>query len=183
MKLLSTIVALLLCLNVMAQGTEPDKSPLDVAYSPNNFPQSKINGKNTSKPNARVLYSRPQLKGRNIFGNEVAFGEIWRLGANEATEIELFKSSLFGGKKLAKGRYSMFCIPNATSWTIIINKDLDGWGAFNYNQANDVIRVAVPTKAEEVPAEYFTMYFDASNNLVIKWDSVSVSIPIKFNAI
>ena len=183
MKISSTIVALILCLQVMAQSTEPDKSPLDVAYAPNNFPQSKINGKNTARPNARVLYSRPQLKGRNIFGNEVPFGEIWRLGANEATEIELFKSSVFGGKKLAKGRFSMFCIPNASSWTIIINKDIDGWGAFNYNPANDVIRVTVPTKPEETIAEYFTMYFDINNNLIIKWDSVSVSIPIKFNAI
>jgi len=161
------------------QPTELDKSPMDMSYSPNAFPIMKVQGKASGTPNARVVYSRPQKKGRIIFGGEVKYDEVWRLGANENTEIEFFKDATFAGKKIAKGRYTMFCIPTADNWTIIINKDTDNWGNFNYNSKKDLFRVTLPVQKNDV-VENFTMYFDNSNNLLIFWDDVKMAVPVTF---
>src|SRR3954463_6079867 len=110
MKKLLIVVGLVLAgqLSIAQQKpTDLDKSPMDVSYFPANFPISKMRGQANGEPLARVLYSRPQKKGRTIFGEEVKYGEVWRLGANEATEIELFKNATVGGKKIPKGRYSL----------------------------------------------------------------------------
>jgi len=163
------------------QPTEPDKSPLDISYSPNGYPVLKFQTKKfDTKVNARVLYSRPQVKGRDIFGGELKYGELWRLGANESTEIELFKPAMIGGKKIPKGRYTMYCIPAENNWTIIINKDTDSWGGFNYKQELDVVRTTIPVSKTDAPVEYLTMYFDTPNNLVIMWANVKASLPVQF---
>src|SRR6478735_8594089 len=114
-----------------------DKSPMDMA----NYPVLKIQDKATEPLLARVIYSRPQKEGRTIFGGLVEYGKVWRLGANEATEIALYKDVKIKDKKLAKGRYSIFAIPNQTEWTIIFNKDTDVWGAFKYDEKKDAMRV------------------------------------------
>ncbi len=158
--------------------TELDKSPLDMSYCPTNYPVLKLNGKVKDLPIARVLYSRPQKNGRAIFGNIVKYNELWRLGANEATEIEFFKDVKVEGKKIAKGRYTLYCIPSENKWTIILNKDNFSWGSFVYNQKNDVARIEVATQKTAEAAEAFTIYFeDAKNggNLIIWWDDVKTS--------
>jgi len=163
--------------------TEPDKSPMDVSYAPNGYPVLKFQDKKApARPNARVLYSRPQKRGRAIFGSEVKYNEVWRLGANESTEIEFFVNATMAGKKIPKGRYTMYCIPGPQSWTLILNKDLNSWGAFSYKADQDVLRVPVPVAKNDQPVEYFTMYFDSSNNLLILWDDVKVSVPVVFSA-
>lgn len=162
------------------QPTDLDKSPMDMSYSPNAYPILKFQGKATGIPNARLVYSRPQKKGRTIFGTEVKYNEVWRLGANENTEIEFYKDATFGGKKIAKGRYTMFCLPTADNWNIIINKDTDNWGNFNYDDKKDVLRTTVPVQKLNDAIENFTMYFDANNNLAILWDDVKVEIPVVF---
>ena len=163
------------------QVTEPDKSPLDMSYSPQSYPILKFQNKNMdAKPNARVVYSRPQVKGRDIFGGEVKYNEVWRLGANESTEIDLFKTAVIGGKKIEKGRYTMYCIPQENAWTFIINKDTDSWGAFSYDANLDVLRTTVPVLKNETAVEYLTMYFDNANNLVVMWEDLKVFLPIKF---
>lgn len=179
------VVALLLGFYCTAQlpPTEPDKSPMDMSYCPQGYPVLKFQTKNMAAPNARVLYSRPQVKGRDIFGGEVKYNEVWRVGANEATEIEFFKNALFGGKKVPKGRYTVFCIPTADTWTLILNKDTDSWGGFSYNANLDLLRVAVPVQKLDTPAEYFTMYFDNANNLIIMWANAKVSVPVQFTAV
>lgn len=164
--------------------SEPDKSPLDISYSPNNYPVLRFQSKQTNSKqlNARIIYSRPQVKERTIFGGELKYGDLWRLGANESTELDLFKNAVIGGKKVPKGRYTMYCIPEEKNWTIIINKDTDSWGGFSYNQSLDVVRITVPVTANDTPVEYLTMYFDNPNNLLIMWDNVKVNIPISFSA-
>jgi hypothetical protein len=83
----------LFCLKLSAQQkpSDLDKSPLDVSYSPFNYPILKMNGKTLESPVARVIYSRPQKSGRTIFGGIVNYDQLWRLGANEATEIEFLE--------------------------------------------------------------------------------------------
>ncbi len=158
-----------------------DKSPMDIAYYPNNFPVLKIQDKATEPLVARVIYSRPQKDNRIVFGELIEYNSIWRLGANEATEIELFRDVKVGGKKLLKGRYTLYAIPTATQWTIIFNKDTDIWGAFKYDAKKDALRVDVPvTKLTDV-VEAFTINFNKTSSgaeLQISWDDVSILLPL-----
>jgi hypothetical protein len=173
---------LLLCtISVSAQQspTDLDKSPLDISYWPANYPILKMTGKIAESPVARVIYSRPQKAGRDIFGGIVGYGQVWRLGANEATEIEFFKAVKLNGKTLAKGRYTLYAICNADKWTIIVNSDIDVWG-LAYNQKKDVVRADFPVQKSEAPVEALTMYFDNDKNtanLNILWDTTKVVVP------
>lgn len=167
--------------STMAQPkvAELDKSPMDVCYYPESFPTLKVRGKASGEPAARVIYSRPQKKGRKIFGEEVKYAEVWRLGANEATEIEFFKNGSFGGKKILKGRYTLYCIPSETKWTLILSKDNYTWGSFAYKSDKDALRVDVPVQKNSEDIEALTMYFDNSN-LNILWDYLKVQVPVSF---
>jgi Protein of unknown function (DUF2911) len=185
-RLFCLLVLSFVCLASFAQlkQTDLDKSPMDMSYWPNNYPILKFQGKTTEGPTARVTYSRPQKKGRVIFGGEIKYGDVWRLGANEATEIQVYKTLRINGKKLSKGRYTMACIPTETKWTIIVNKDTESWGTFSYDSKKDVFRVDVPiTKTTEI-AEAFTMYFEdnaTGTSLIILWDDVKCVVPMVLN--
>jgi hypothetical protein len=158
-----------------------DQSPMDMAYFPNNYTILKSQDKVKEAPLARVIFSRPQKNNRTVFGELIDYNTIWRLGANEATEIEFFREVKVGGKKVPKGRYTLYAIPQPGEWIIIINRDTDVWGAFKYDQKKDVARVTVPTIKNAVPVEIFSMDFVRSGNTVnlnIAWDDVSVNVPI-----
>jgi hypothetical protein len=160
---------------------EVDKSPLDISYYPNNYPVLKIQNKATEPLVARVLYSRPQKQGRKIFGELVEYGKVWRLGANEATEIEFYKDVKIGGKKVPKGRYTLYAIANENAWTIIINKDTDTWGAFKYDSKKDLMRTDVNVQRTEEAVESMSMWFDKTASgisLNISWEQVKISLPI-----
>lgn len=160
-----------------------DKSPMDMAYYPVNYPVLKIQDKLTETLTARVIYSRAQKGGRTIFGSLVKYGEVWRLGANEATEIEFFKPVRMGGKKVNKGRYTLYAVVNENSWTLILNKETDTWGSFKYDKAKDMVRTEVPVKKIDMPIESLSMVFEKATggyNLIIAWDNVKVVLPIIF---
>ncbi|MGZ5287031.1 MAG: DUF2911 domain-containing protein [Flavisolibacter sp.] len=160
-----------------------DQSPMDMAYFPADYPILKTQNKVSTPPVARIIYGRPQKNDREVFGELVAYDKVWRLGANEATEIEFFKDVTIEGKKIAKGRYTLYAIPTETKWTLIINKDTDTWGAFVYDASKDVLRTEVAITKLDVPVELFSMVFNASTrgaNLVIAWESVGVTLPIEF---
>ncbi|MEP6513870.1 MAG: DUF2911 domain-containing protein [Parafilimonas sp.] len=184
MKNLMMIVLLLHTFHTFSQQkpTDLDKSPADISYCPPNYPILKMQGAAKDAPVARVIYSRPQKAGRTIFGGIVAYNQIWRLGANEATEIEFFRNVKVSGNSLAKGRYTMYAICNEDKWTIIFNNEKDIWG-LSYNQKKDALRTDVPvTKTDDI-IEALTMYFDGSDksyNLNIMWDNVKVILPISF---
>lgn len=166
-------------------GTMPpiDKSPMDMSYYPANYPVLKIQDKITEPLVARVIYSRPQSAGRPIFGGLVKYGELWRMGANEATEIEFYKQVKIGGKKISKGRYTLYAIVNETSWTVILNKDIDTWGSFKYDVKKDVLRTIIPIQKTDVLLESLAMSFEkttAGFNLVIAWDFTKASLPISY---
>ena len=160
---------------------EVDKSPMDVSYYPNNYPILKIQNKATEPLVARILYSRPQKQGRKVFGELVEYGKVWRLGANEATEIEFYKDVKIGGKKVPKGRYTLYAIISENVWTIIVNKDTDTWGAFKYDSKKDLLRTDVPAQRTDESVESMSMFFEKSANgisLIIAWEQVKVSLPI-----
>jgi len=152
-----------------------------MCYYPNNYPVLKIQDKATEPAVARVIYSRPQKNGRLIFGDLVEYGKVWRLGANEATEIEFFRSVKIGDKKVEKGRYTLYAIPAEDTWTIILNKDNDTWGAFKYDEQKDVLRTSVPVQKLTEGVEALAMTFEKSDsgcNLIIAWDNIKASLPI-----
>jgi hypothetical protein len=131
----------------------------------------------------KIVYSQPQKRGREIFGKLVPFGQVWRLGANEATEITITKDILINTVLVKAGTYSMFAIPNQDKWTLIINSDVGIWGAYNYAPKLDVLRFDVPVKENDTITEGFTMIFDQKNelaNLLITWDKLNLEIPFKF---
>lgn len=128
----------------------------------------------------KVSYGQPSKRDRVIFGKLVPYGQVWRTGANEATEITFDKDMTFGGKPVKAGTYSLFTIPGEKEWTIILNSELKQWGSFNYDKIKDkdVLQVKVPTM--KVPmTEKLTMSFDGSNNLTIAWEETGVKVGVK----
>lgn len=167
--------------NAQTKTIPLDKSPLDVCYFPENYPMLKIQGKATEPLVARVIYSRPGKADRVVFGELIAFGKLWRLGANEATEIEFFQNVKIGNDKVKKGRYTVYTIPEAGQWTLIFNKENDTWGSFAYDAKKDVAKITVPVQALTDSLEVFTIGMDKINNgfnLNIFWDKTKVSLPI-----
>ncbi|WP_298736765.1 DUF2911 domain-containing protein [uncultured Chitinophaga sp.] len=190
MKKVFLSIAMIILSGAMLSVTAQDKklppvdaSPMDMAYYPPVYPYLvKVKGEPGTLV-ARVIYSRPQKKGRTIFGELEGYGKVWRLGANEATEIEFFIPVSIGGKHVPKGRYTLYAIPQETKWTIILNRETDIWGAYKYDQAKDVLRTTVPVLSPSAPVEAFTMVFEKAEggaNLVMAWDTVMVSLPVKF---
>lgn len=159
-----------------------DPSPMDALYYPLNA--AKVKKDDDSMPIIKVLYSRPAKKGREIFGVLEQFGKIWRLGANENTEIYFSKAVTIANQRIKPGKYSLFAIPHKEKWTIIVNKQTDRWGAFSYNQDKDVVRLDVSTTSSDKTIELFSMTFnDLPNgaNLIMAWDNTQVAFPIYFS--
>ncbi len=130
----------------------------------------------------KVVYGSPLKKDRKIFGELVPYGKLWRTGANEATEITFTKDVKIGGKNLKTGTYTIFTIPNANNWTILINNDLGQWGDYQYKADNDILSFEIPV--EKTPKEIyeaFTIKFEDLNegaNMVMRWDDVKIAVPI-----
>ncbi len=130
----------------------------------------------------KVVYGRPQKKGRTIFGNLVPYGKVWRTGANEATEVTFYKATTFGGKKIPAGTYVLHSIPGEKEWTIILNKNLNVWGAYEYKPEADLVRFTVKPSLGDESLEAFSIAFDNGDNkaMVLGWDKTRVRIPLKF---
>lgn len=131
----------------------------------------------------RVVYSQPMLRGRAMLGDQVAYGKVWRAGANEATEIFTTQAlDLGNGKLLSPGAYSLFVIPQEGNWTVVFNEDLGQWGAYSYDEAQDALRVDVPVKKNRDAYEAYTMFFE-KGNLVMAWGTTRVELPMTFAAV
>jgi len=132
----------------------------------------------------KITYNRPHKKGRDIFGSLVPYGQVWRLGANEATEITVTKAIKLGGQTLNPGTYTLFAIPNPDKWTFLVNTDLEQWGAYRHNADHDILSFDVATGKTSETYEPFTIEFEQKNvqktNLLFKWDDTQVAVPIEF---
>tara|TARA_B100001250_G_scaffold349637_1_gene320955 strand:- start:1168 stop:1650 length:483 start_codon:yes stop_codon:yes gene_type:complete len=151
-----------------------DKSPLDMV----NFPASS----QVQDKGVRVLYSRPQLKNRDL-KTLIPNGKLWRTGANESSEITFFKDVEIGSKTVPSGRYTLYTIPDETTWTIIINKKVNTWGAYAYDSSQDLLRVNVPVEYSDEKLEAFSITIkgkDSSAFLHMGWDNLRVKLPMEF---
>lgn len=150
-----------------------DEAPHDISY----YRESRA-----AAPKIKVIYGRPQKNGKQVFGNLVNYGKIWRTGANEATEVKFYQDIEFGGKHIPAGTYVLYTIPGEKEWEVILSANLDVLGAFQYDPVFDVARITVASnKAEEL--EVFSIAFKdkgESIQMVLGWDTTRVKIPIAF---
>ncbi|MCS6968499.1 MAG: DUF2911 domain-containing protein [Cytophagales bacterium] len=126
-----------------------------------------------------IHYSQPSVRGRKIWGELVPYGKVWRTGANKATTFETTADITVEGKKLPKGKYALFTIPGEKEWVIIFNKQHDQWGAFNYKESEDALRVKVkPMPSDE---HYEALTFDIHKDGIVSllWEKLRVSFKIK----
>lgn len=146
-----------------------DKSPMDKTSFPASY--------RISDKVATITYSRPQLKGR-AFADIISFGKIWRTGANEATELRVFKSIAIDGTEIPTGTYSIFTIFEAEKMTFIINKASNLWGSYTYDEAQDLLRYEVLTTTAEDTLEAFSMVFsgDDAPTLHLGWENTRAEV-------
>jgi hypothetical protein len=162
-----------------------DVSPMDMCYFPVDYPKLKMARVVTDPPLVRVIYSRPHLQGRQLFRSVLKFNEKWRLGANESTEIQLYKTAIIQGKRVPAGRYILYCIPQHDKWTIVFNSNVDTWG-LQQDTTQDVARFDASVTHKATRLEYFTMIFEkaasgaAGTDLVMAWDDVEARLLLEF---
>lgn len=151
-----------------------DKSPMDMASYPSDY--------KVSDKALRVIYGRPQLKGRSL--SELApAGKVWRTGANEAAEITFYKDVTFGGTAVKAGTYALFAIPGEKEWTIILNSKLNQWGSYFYDASADVAKVMGGVSEGSESLEAFSIaYKDVDNgiHMVMGWGTTRVAVPISW---
>ena len=129
-----------------------------------------------------ISYSRPGVKGRKIWGALVPYDKVWRAGADEATKITFSTDVTVEGKKLKKGSYSLFAIPGKNEWIIIFNKVADQWGAFEYNESEDALRVKVKTEKaiwQEWLSYTINKASDTSAVIRLEWEKIKVPFKVE----
>jgi Protein of unknown function (DUF2911) len=132
-----------------------------------------------------VFYCRPYKKGREIFGGIIPFGKVWRTGANEATTFTTNKEIRFGEKIVQAGKYTLWTIPEADHWTVILNSKQYAWGVDFNNIASrepeaDVAQTQAVVEHTNEPVEQFTISFDdATMSMILAWDKTKVTVPLK----
>jgi len=128
-----------------------------------------------------IDYSSPRMKGRKIFGELVPYGKVWRAGANEATTFVTTADLNVGGTAVPAGSYTIFVIPNADKWTLIISKKTGEWGTAYSGEANDQARVDMAVSKTPAPVENFTIDFEQASGgctLQMKWENSQASVKI-----
>lgn len=172
LSVLAFAFIMLVSTNVNAQKfSKLDKSPMDASA----FPTSHKNSNKLIK----IVYSRPQLKGRSV-SSLAPNGKVWRVGANEAAELTLFKDMKLGNSTIKAGTYTFYLIPGDNQWTAIVSTDLNVWGSYFYKEANDVARLSVPVSSNKESLEAFSITFAESSNGVdmhIGWGTTRVAVP------
>ena len=146
-----------------------DVSPMDASTFP-------IKWRESNKV-LKVVYGRPQLKGRDLEKLAPA-DKVWRTGANEAAEITFYKDVVFGSKQVKAGTYSLFTIPNKKEWTLILSTARNVWGAYTYKIEEDVVRVSGSVSKSETNIEAFSMLFEEDMTLKMGWANTIVTVPI-----
>ncbi|MBO0951384.1 DUF2911 domain-containing protein [Fibrella forsythiae] len=133
-----------------------------------------------------VEYGRPSLKGRTMFGDRIPYGKVWRTGANKITDLTLSEPMNIEGKAVETGKYGLYSIPTADSFTFILNKDADAWGAYDYKEANDVLRLVVKSEKTATKTETLTFEFvdltPSSAVLQLRWENTMARLTIADDA-
>ena len=160
-------------------------SPMDLVQYPNmsrlrNFVEE--DELEANEPQVRVVYSRPQMKGRTIFGELLKYGEMWRVGANETTVVTFFEDVNIGGTDIEAGRYGLFATVNEDNWEFVIHSNPQSWGPANHDAENNVATFTAKTEKTPETLEALSMTFVEKEgnmvHLVIGWENTMARIPI-----
>ncbi len=138
--------------------------------------QCSIGGKSVT-----IAYSSPRAKGRKIFGDLVPYGEVWRTGANEATTFVTQGDLSVGGKTVPAGNYTIFTVPNADKWTLIVNKKTGEWGIPYKYESDELVRTDMKVSATSSPVENFTINLasmDGHCSLNISWENTEATVAL-----
>ena len=147
-----------------------DKSPMDIASFPSNY--------RVSEKVIKILYSRPQLKGRSL-EKLAPLGKKWRTGANEATEVTFYKDVIFGGAAVKAGTYTIYAVPGKATWTVALSSQLNVWGVYFHKDENDVAKVTIPVKQTEENLDVFSIAIDEDMTINMGWGTTLISIPVQ----
>ncbi len=173
MKIRIALVILLLpVFALLACAQEASKRPSPAAQDQCKFSDGKI---------IKSDYSSPRMKGRKIFGGLVPYGEVWRAGANEATTLVTDTNLNIGGKDVPAGSYTIFAIPNADKWVLIISKKTGEWGIPYPGEGDDLARVDMRLSPLGSPVENFTIGFDQTGStcaIHLDWEKTRASVDI-----
>jgi len=168
--MLAAIVMVALPLLTAAQ----DKKPLS--------PPGEVNLKFADGKTVSIQYSRPAMRGRKIFGGLVPYDQVWRTGANSATSLKTDVALTIGGASVPAGSYTLYTLPGANGWKLIINKQTGQWGT-EYEQSQDLTRVDMKVSQRSSPLEQFTISFEKtggdSATLQLEWDTTVASVEVK----
>ncbi|MBS1487650.1 MAG: DUF2911 domain-containing protein [Bacteroidetes bacterium] len=167
-SILTLAVVTLMATAAFAQKGDKSKRPSPAAKAAGTIDGAKID----------IEYSSPSVKGRKIFGGLEPYGKVWRTGANEATTFTVDKDIKIEGKTLAKGTYALFTIPNENEWTVIFNKNAKQWGAFDYKESEDALRVMVKPGKTAALVEKLSIAIEGSK-VVIRWENTEVAFAVK----
>ncbi|MGB7068617.1 MAG: DUF2911 domain-containing protein [Pyrinomonadaceae bacterium] len=171
MKTFVVIIAIFFtfCLSSIAQVSLPRES------------QKQSILQNVGDTTISIVYHRPNVKGRKVWGELVPYGEVWRSGANEATVFEVSKDVTINGKPLPAGKYSLHTIPSQKDWTIIFNKKWDQWGSFDYDEKLDALRVTATPAASDFRESLGYGVGDVgptSAKIALRWERLSVPFTV-----
>ena len=156
-----------------------DGAPSSVTTLNDSLPSPKRELKTTMLGTDIVItYGSPSVKDRNVWGELVPYGEVWRTGANEATTIETSGPISISGQNLPAGKYGFFTVPDENDWTLIFNEVADQWGHYNYDETKDVMRVKVVPRASEEKSETMEFGVEGENTIVLSWDMLQVPFQI-----
>ncbi|HEV3413195.1 MAG TPA: DUF2911 domain-containing protein [Puia sp.] len=127
-----------------------------------------------------IVYSRPNTKGRKIFGDVEPYDKVWRTGANSATVITFSDDVTLEGNKVPAGEYGLFTIPGENQWTVILSKKAKQWGAYTYNQADDYLRFNIKPVKLQQPVETFALQFEnmypSTGELHLLWENTALAL-------
>lgn len=161
---------MLLSTNMNAQKfSDLDKSPMDAASFPSSY--------KVAEKGVKIIYSRPQLNGRSV-SSLAPNGKQWRTGANEAAEVTFYADTDVAGKVIKAGTYTLSTIPGETEWTFIFSTDLNVWGSYFYNEANDVARVKGKVSSSDKSLDAFSIAFDDGGSMHLGWGNLRVALPM-----
>ena len=175
-KMLSLCMAFVVCL---AGGFVSIACAQDKSARPS--PPAKAECKLAGGKGVTVDYSSPRAKGRKIYGGLVPYGKVWRAGANEATTFVADTDLTVGGAAVPAGSYTIFAIPNADKWTLVISKKTREWGTAYPGEKEDLVRVDMQVSNLSSPVENFTIAFDQSSSgctMHMDWETTRASVSI-----
>lgn len=170
------VLALVFCLSILFIATRALMAEQAKRASPHEQVSAVFNGKKVT-----IEYGRPSKKGREIFGKLVPLGEVWRTGADEATKLTTEVNLNIGGLKVPKGTYSLFTLPTEKDWKLIVNKNAKQWGAYSYDEKQDLGRASLSVSGSPAVIEQFTISLDAQGKqgtLKLSWDKTIASVAV-----